>query len=256
MAPYLSFLIVIRPRQPIPAALFWDMDDPYHYVRPLSDGRWLVGGEDFKPGTGDPHEALSKLEDWSRKHLLADGVDARWTHMWFEPADGVPYVGRLPLRIGAWVATGFSGTGLTWGTAAAERIAARILGQEEDELDRAFTPSRLAVLGSADRLAEEGASVMWHLIADRLRPSGPQHPSDLQPGEGRIVTVDGRKIGVYRDEGGELHAVSPVCRHMGCIVGWNALDRTWDCPCHGGRYRADGTRFWGPPMGDLERRKI
>lgn len=255
MSPYLSFLIVVRPQRPLPSALFWDMADPYHYIRPMDGGRLLVGGEDFKPGAGDTEEALQRLEAWARVTLLADRVDARWTHMWFEPADGVPYIGRLPLRQGAWVATGFSGTGLTWGSFAAERIAAGILGEVSED-DPLFSPGRLALLGSADRIAHDQASVMWHMVADRLRPSGDHHPSDLKAGEGRVVTIDGRKVGVYRDDAGELHAVSTVCKHLGCIVGWNQLDRTWDCPCHGGRYRADGTRFWGPPMSDLERRKI
>jgi glycine/D-amino acid oxidase-like deaminating enzyme/nitrite reductase/ring-hydroxylating ferredoxin subunit len=255
LGPQMSFLITVHPQQPIPAALYWDMADPYHYVRPMPDGQLLVGGADFKPGNGNTDDALAELEEWARVELQAGAATARWTHMWFEPADGIPYIGRLPLRQGVWVGTGYSGTGLTWGTFAAERITAGILGQDTEQ-DKLFSPSRLQLLGSVDRMAKDQAEVMWHLVADRLRPSGDHHPKDLKPGEGRVLTVDGRKVGVYRDDSGELHAVSPVCKHMGCIVGWNALDRTWDCPCHGGRYLADGTRFWGPPMSNLERKKL
>jgi len=231
------------------------MEDPYHYVRPLDDGRVLVGGGDMKPGSGDARAAVETVAEWARAHLGAGEVETEWSHVWFVPADGLPYIGRLPTRVGAWAAAGFSGTGLTWGTFAASRIAAGILGDEDDD-DAHFSPGRIAAISSFDRLAKDQASVLWHMVADRLKPSGDHHPADLSPGEGRVLTIDGRKVGVYRDEDGALHGVSVVCRHLGCIVGWNALDRTWDCPCHGGRYRADGTRIFGPPLGDLERRKL
>ncbi|MEQ1501977.1 MAG: FAD-dependent oxidoreductase [Myxococcota bacterium] len=254
MASYLSFLVVVRPNRPIPAGLYWDMADPYHYLRPLDDGAWLVGGEDLPPGTGDPAAALDRLAAWARDTLDAGAPTHRWDHMWFEPADGMPYVGRLPLRAHTWVATGLSGTGLTWGTWAGEAIADAIVA--DTDVDALFSPSRLRPVGSADRVAKDQAEVAWHFVADRLRPTGDHHPADLARGEGRLLTIDGEKLGVYRDDLGALHAVRPVCRHLGCVVGWNAVDRTWDCPCHGGRYRADGTRFWGPPMSDLEKRRI
>jgi Rieske Fe-S protein len=57
----------------------------------------------------------------------------------------------------------------------------------------------------------------------------------------------------YRDRDGELHLLSPRCRHFGCTVAWNDLDKTWDCPCHGGRYRATGEPLYGPPVAPLER---
>lgn len=255
MLPYLTFLLVARTTRPVGQGLFWDMEDPYHYVRRLPDGELLVGGADVRPGDGDPVEASLALEEWAGRVLGTDTPTARWSHMWFEPADGLPYVGPLPARTGVWMATGLSGTGLTWGTFAGERLARRILGEEHAD-DRHFSPARLQLLGSADRVLEETASVFKHLVADRLRPGEAFRPHDLAVGEGRIVSLEGRKVGVCRDETGELHAVSLTCRHMGCQVGWNALDHTWDCACHGGRYRADGTRFWGPPMGDLEKREV
>jgi nitrite reductase/ring-hydroxylating ferredoxin subunit len=255
MAPYMSNLVAVRPRELLPRALFWDTDDPYHYVRPVGDGLVLVGGEDFRPGTEDPRAALDRLERWARARFDAGPAEVRWTHLWFEPVDGVPFIGRLPLRGQVWVGTGYSGTGLTWGTYAALAIAAGIQGEAHLGLTL-FSPARLDLLGSADRLLRDQAEVAWHLVADRLRPGGDLHPEDLARGEGRILSVGGGKVAVYRDDAGQLHALSPVCRHMGCIVGWNALDRTWDCPCHGGRYAADGTRLSGPPMRSLSRRSL
>ena len=76
---------------------------------------------------------------------------------------------------------------------------------------------------------------------------------DLDPGEGAVVELDGRKIAAYRDESGEVVALSRKCKHLGCGVGWNASLSTWDCPCHGSRYDARGAVIRGPAKADLDR---
>ena len=76
---------------------------------------------------------------------------------------------------------------------------------------------------------------------------------DLGPGRGGLVDVGGRTLAVYIDEDGRTYELSPRCTHMGCTVGWNAADRTWDCPCHGSRFRADGSVLKGPAVRPLER---
>jgi Rieske Fe-S protein len=67
------------------------------------------------------------------------------------------------------------------------------------------------------------------------------------------VRVGRRKRAVYRDESGKLHILSPVCRHLRCIVSWNPAERTWDCPCHGSRYTGEGRMIQGPATKDLGR---
>ena len=74
---------------------------------------------------------------------------------------------------------------------------------------------------------------------------------ELGTGEGAVVTIDGESVAVYRDDAGELHRLSPRCTHMGCTVGWNDAERTWDCPCHGSRYDALGQVIHGPATDDL-----
>lgn len=76
---------------------------------------------------------------------------------------------------------------------------------------------------------------------------------DIAPGTGAVLVVGGRKVAVFRDDGGALHAVSPRCAHLGCTVGWNDAERTWDCPCHGSRYDASGRVIHGPAQDDLAR---
>ena len=74
---------------------------------------------------------------------------------------------------------------------------------------------------------------------------------ELGTGEGAVVKIDGETVAVFRDDAGALHRLSPRCTHMGCTVGWNAAERTWDCPCHGSRYDALGQVIHGPATDDL-----
>jgi Rieske Fe-S protein len=77
--------------------------------------------------------------------------------------------------------------------------------------------------------------------------------ADLRAGEGRIVEVEGHACAAYRDEAGQVTLLSCVCPHLKCKVAWNGLDRTWDCPCHGSRFRPTGQVIEGPAWRGLER---
>jgi Rieske Fe-S protein len=78
---------------------------------------------------------------------------------------------------------------------------------------------------------------------------------DVKPGEGAIIRDGLSKIAVYRDEDGKIFKKSAVCTHMGCIVRFNKLEKTFDCPCHGSRFSIDGHPINSPamsPLGDVE----
>ena len=70
--------------------------------------------------------------------------------------------------------------------------------------------------------------------------------AEVLPGQGSLVLEGGRRVAAYRDEDGVAHVLNPRCTHMGCTVGWNATDRTWDCACHGSRYDVEGNVLQGP----------
>lgn len=110
--------------------------------------------------------------------------------------------------------------------------------------------------GAVKSIFAQGINYTRRVVGDRLSKADPTPVSRLAPGEAKVLQLDGDKVGVYRDDSGELHAVSPVCTHMGCVVDWNGGERTWDCPCHGARFHFDGTVLKGPAKKDLKRRAV
>jgi nitrite reductase/ring-hydroxylating ferredoxin subunit len=179
----------------------------------------------------------------------------RWATHDYKSVDNVPFVGRLlPWSTDVWVATGFGKWGMTNGTAAAILLADLLTGRENAWADF-FSPHRARSFFSRS-LISENANVAKRFLGDRLGLSGRERLDTLKPGEGALVRVDGETLAVSRGEDGSLTAVAPRCTHLGCYVTWNLAEKTWDCPCHGSRYLADGSLIQGPATGDLASRQL
>lgn len=250
VAPYRTYAVAARLDTPFPEGLFWDMYDPYHYTRRqrTADGEYLiVGGEDHRVGKEDEARALAQLERYVRERFGLVDIAYRWSGQVEEPVDGLAFIGRNSASRNVYVATGFSGTGMTWGTLAAMVVTDQVLGRD-NRYEALYAATRIKPLASAKEFLVENAEFPYHLVKDRLVPAEAKAVTDVRPGEGRLVQRGGEKVAVYRDETGTLHAMSPVCTHMGCHVQWNGTERTWDCPCHGGRYDATGHVVSGPPV--------
>jgi glycine/D-amino acid oxidase-like deaminating enzyme/nitrite reductase/ring-hydroxylating ferredoxin subunit len=248
--------VVAAPVDDGPAAMYLSTESPAHSIRvhELADGRrmLLVGGESHKTGQGDAGERFERLLAYMRERFGIGSAELHWGTQDHMSADGVPFVGPLhPRARNLHVATGFRKWGLAMGTSAA-RLLADLVGGRDNPWTRLFDPSRIRLRSSAPSLAKENANVGVHFFADRLRVSG--GAEDLAPGEGKVV---GNPLGhraVCRDRDGALHTLSARCTHLGCLVNWNAAEGTWDCPCHGSRFAADGSVVSGPAVDPLPRR--
>jgi glycine/D-amino acid oxidase-like deaminating enzyme/nitrite reductase/ring-hydroxylating ferredoxin subunit len=249
-AAYRTFAIGARITGSIPPALYWDTADPYHYVR-LADGILVVGGEDHKTGQADDStERLARLEDWTRDRFPVGPVEFKWSGQVMEPVDGLAYIGRNPGDKGhVFVATGDSGHGMTHGTIAGMLITDLILGRP-NEWEGLYDPSRKS-LKSTGEYARENLNVAKQ-YTDFVTPGEVHSESEIQPGHGAILRHGLKKFAVYRDTHGALHRASAVCPHLGCIVHWNSLEGSWDCPCHGSRFGTDGAVLNGPALGGLD----
>ncbi|HEX5833358.1 MAG TPA: FAD-dependent oxidoreductase [Pyrinomonadaceae bacterium] len=259
-APYVTYVIGVRvPKGSVTRALFWDTPDPYHYLRlegaEASDSSDLliVGGEDHKTGQeNDGAERFARLEQWTRERFpQAREVEFRWSGQVMEPVDGIAFIGRNPLDDdNVFIATGDSGQGMTHGTIAGMLLTDLLQGRKNPWEDL-YSPSRIT-LRSLGEYAGENLNVAGQ-FTDYVTPGEISSVDELNPGEGAIMREGLSKLAVFRDEGGAVHKLSAVCPHLGCVVGWNSTEKTWDCPCHGSKYRADGRVYQGPANSDLSK---
>jgi glycine/D-amino acid oxidase-like deaminating enzyme/nitrite reductase/ring-hydroxylating ferredoxin subunit len=255
-AAYHTYVIGARvPRGALPRALYWDTADPYHYVRVVETGDpdhelLLVGGEDHKTGQADDGALrYARLEAWARERVpRIDEISYRWSGQVIEPVDGVAYLGVNPGDERVFIATGDSGNGITHGTIAGMLFADAITGQDSPWM-ALYDPARKTIRAAAE-YARENLNVAAR-FSKYLTLGERDGAREIPPGTGAVLRRGLAKVAIYRDDRGGLHEFSAVCRHLGCIVAWNADARTWDCPCHGSRYDAYGRVVHGPAVHDL-----
>jgi glycine/D-amino acid oxidase-like deaminating enzyme/Rieske Fe-S protein len=259
MLAYLSYVIAIRltgDHQMIENALYWDDHNPYHYIRLARDSEGplvLIGGADHKVGERGERSPFEVLEQFAAERFAHFDVKFRWSAEFFDPADGLPYVGPTPFLNGVYTMTGYSGVGLTFGTLAARMIGDLILKRPKNaELHHLLRPSRINPISSVKNIADETMTTIKHFVADRFKADDVSAIDDLQIGEGVTVRADGKLVAVYRDSDGSYYAMSPICSHAGCVVKWNSASHSWDCPCHGSRFNGRGNVCEGPALKDLE----
>lgn len=256
-APYRSYAMAVKLGEgsAYPEDLGYDLNDPYYYYRSQEvDGeKYLIaGGEDHKTGHSENTEACFKhLESQVRKYFDIKEIAYKWSSQYFEPTDGLAYIGHLPGNDEhIYTATGFGGNGMTYGTLSAI-ILSDIILTGASEFKDLFSPGRVKPVAGFTNFVKENADVVKTFISGKFSSEKISALAEVAPGEGRLAKYDGKSIGLYKDEQGNIHAIEPTCPHMGCSVAWNSAEKTWDCPCHGARYDIHGKLLTGPSREDL-----
>jgi glycine/D-amino acid oxidase-like deaminating enzyme/nitrite reductase/ring-hydroxylating ferredoxin subunit len=249
-------VVIAAPIGRVPPGMYKNAEEPGHSIRTHrgSDGRvWgIAAGNHYKPGHPDEEaKYLADIERWLTENFDAGPIEYRWVNEDYSPMDGAPFIGwSSSATDGYLVATGFDAWGITNGTVAGMIIADLATGKENRWLDM-FDATRVKPVAGAPDFVKENLSVATHLVGGYLGRK-PKDFDALEPGQAAILKIDGDNVAAYKDDGGHVHAVSAVCTHMGCLVGWNATDKTWDCPCHGSRFELSGEVIHGPatqPLG-------
>jgi glycine/D-amino acid oxidase-like deaminating enzyme/nitrite reductase/ring-hydroxylating ferredoxin subunit len=245
---YTSYAFGARvPSGTVPEALFWDTRDPYDYLRvdrhPGFD-YLIYGGEDHKTGQEKKTEtAYARLRARLKKIIPEARVDHRWSGQVICTPDGLPYIGENAER--QFIATGFCGNGITFGTVAAIMARDWIIGRKNPWTDL-FAVDRKKIKGATWNYLKENKDYPYYMIKDRITRPEADSVRELRRGEGVIIGSRHKKIAAYRDYNGKILKLSPVCPHLGCHVTWNSAESTWDCPCHGSRFKATGEMMAGP----------
>jgi glycine/D-amino acid oxidase-like deaminating enzyme/nitrite reductase/ring-hydroxylating ferredoxin subunit len=261
-AAYRSYVIGMAvPVGTVPSVLYWDTADPYHYARlqPANptDPRpsrdiLIVGGEDHRTGQAEnPRERFDRLESWTRDRFpMVGDVRYRWSGQVMEPADGMAFIGRNPGDdSNVYIATGDSGHGMTHGTIAGLLLTDLIQGRS-NPWTTLYDPSRTRP-AAAKVYLRENANIFGQYL-DWLTAGDAEKNTAIAPDGAAIVRHGLTKAAVYRDAAGHFHECSAVCPHLGGLVRWNDVEKTWDCPAHGSRFDCYGHILNGPANRDLE----
>ncbi len=251
MEPKRSYALAARARGDRPRGMYISADQPSRSIRSTADGWLILGGEGHKVGhDDDTTRRYAALEAWAGEHFDTEPVEYRWSAQDYVPADGLPFVGHLPGRDGAFVATGFGKWGMSNGVASALILADLVSGRD-NPWAATFDSTRIAPKQSAKDMVSANIDVAKRFVGDRLGSISIPDAADLEPRSGGIVSLGGETVAAFRDDDGTLHAVSPTCTHLGCRVSFNTAERSWDCPCHGSRFDIDGCVLQGPAVKDL-----
>ena len=177
----------------------------------------LLGGGSHRTGENIEGGKYENLRKQARKWYPKSEEKAHWSAQDCMPLDRIPYIGYFSADIPNWyVATGFGKWGMTSSMVAAEIITDMIMGRE-NENEEVFAPQRFPVTAMSGNLAENTAKAVKGLSKQFLNT----------------------------DE------VPSKCSHMGCRLEKNADEGTWECPCHGSGFSAEGKLLRGPAQKDL-----
>ena len=248
LAAYTSYVVAGRLRRDlVPDALFWDTASPYYYLRidrQRDKDLVMLGGEDHKTGQSSNTEACyRRLEERLAALLPSVELTHRWSGQIIETPDGLPYIGELSPH--QFVATGFGGNGMTFGTLGAMMACDRIAGRANPWGDL-FDVNRTVMRSGFWDYVKENTDYPYYMIRDRLASDEAESVDAIGSGEGRILTIDGQRVAAHRKADGTVVMRSAECTHKGCLVDWNQAEQTWDCPCHGSRFRPTGDVISGP----------
>jgi glycine/D-amino acid oxidase-like deaminating enzyme/nitrite reductase/ring-hydroxylating ferredoxin subunit len=260
MAPYRTYAMAFTiPRGALPDALYWDMADPYHYVRlnpgPGTADYLIAGGADHKSGEADDGDVrFEAVEAWIRTLVPQLGKEvSRWSGQVMDTIDYCGFIGANPGSKNVYLATGDSGQGMTHGALAGLLLKDLIVAGSSPWQD-VYEPSRKAPPGLINYLTENVTAIKN--FAEYLMPGELNSVEELKPGEGGIIRDGASQVAACRDRNGKLHLNSAICTHLGCHVHWNSTEQCWDCPCHGSQFAADGAVLNGPAIEPLPRHHL
>lgn len=211
----------------------------------------IVVGADHKTGEKtDLSNSYKKLENIAKQIYPQGKVENYWNTEDCITLDKIPYIGKYSsMWENAYVATGFNKWGITTSNIAANIITDMIIGRK-NRYEDIFVSTRVEPVKNRQEVGNMIKETVSSLVLKKFElPESEQ--ASLKNEEGKIIEIEGEKVGAYKDKEGKIYTIVPKCAHLGCELSWNNLDKTWDCPCHGSRYDYTGKMLYGPTVKDL-----
>lgn len=257
-APYRSYVLAFTLKnKKYPEELGYDLEEPYRYYRVHKvngEQIMIAGGEDHKTGhADDTGECFSKLENYVRRYFDVEAIKYSWSSQYYEPVDGLPFIGILPGSDGRiFTATGFRGNGMMFGSLSSLIITDLIM-QGSNPYTNLFSPSRIEAVAGFRNFVKEQAAVINDYVKDKLFAEKVNSLAEIKEGEAKVIKFRGNTYAVYKEKRSKVHMVKSTCPHIGCEVRWNSAEISWDCPCHGSRFNVDGKLLTAPAVRGLAR---
>ena len=218
----------------------------------------IVAGGNHKTGYDPESESTygyTFIEKEAKKLYPNGKIAYRWNTRDCISIDKIPYIGKFSnLMPNVYVATGFNKWGITSSNVAANIITDNILNIK-NKYSEIYDSTRLKAIKNNKELTNLTKQVFQSFIVNKIKiPS--EHLSAIKNDNGGIIKLDGKSVGIYKDKMGQIFAIDPACSHLGCLLTWNNLDKTWDCPCHGSRFDYTGKNIYDPAFKNLKRYEI
>ena len=250
-----SYLIAVDTKKTLPHGMYINFTNPifsYRTARYQGKDILLIGGGEHK--TGQPtcyQDSYGLLEEEAFRYYPDAEILYRWNTRDCISLDKLPYVGIYSSMMpNVFVGTGFKKWGMTLTNVAANIIVDEICGKQ-NPYQYLFRSTRLKPLKNHDEMKNILVQSTTSLFFDKLKLS-PMQFENIANNSGGIVEINHEKVGIYKDENGKIYAVKPICTHLGCLLSWNDVDKTWDCPCHGSRFDYQGKNLYDPAFKDLD----
>jgi len=253
-----SYIVAIKSKEKFPDGMYISAEQPTRSLRSQpygSEELILIGGENHKVGHGnDINTNYKNLIDFANENFEVEEILYRWSAQDCTTMDYIPFIGSINSKHpNIYIATGFKKWGMTSSTVSAMTLRDLIV-KGQSPWAEVYDPARFTYSGSIWHFIKENLDVAVNFISGKLF-SG-YMDNDIEKGQGKVIDIDGQKVGAYKDEEGKLYFINTTCTHMGCEVKWNDAERTWDCPCHGSRFSPTGDVIDGPAFEPLERIEI
>lgn len=212
----------------------------------------IIAGCDHKTGFAPENKnTYEALENVAKKHFPNSEILYRWNTRDCISLDKIPYIGSFSSSLsGVYVATGFNKWGITSSNVAANIITDEIL-EKENKFAFVFNSLRFRPLKNRSELKNMTEQVFKSFVTNKINIPD-EEISKIKNDNGAIIKIDGNDVGIYKDSSCNIFAVKPMCTHLGCLLTWNNLDKTWDCPCHGSRFDYKGKNIYDPAFKNLD----
>ena len=253
-----SYVLAIETNKKMPNGMYINTDEPILSFRTAKqhNGKDLliISGGDHKTGYSPDSEnfyGYKYVEEHAKKHFPDCKILYKWDTRDCITLDKIPYIGEFSLFMpNAYVATGFNKWGMTSSNIAANIIKDEILGLKNLYAET-FDSSRFKPIKNKGEMKNMVKQVFHSFVTNRIKIPD-EDLSSIKNDNGGIIRINGTTVGIYRDKDGQIYAVDPTCTHLGCLLTWNNVDKTWDCPCHGSRFDYRGKNLYDPAFKDLE----